>query len=281
MKLLKFAFVCMVGSMISHAVVASDDLEIQSPNFKESYIGLLTPSKNFKVIAGGLVPEIDQYLFSDSYFENRSNHRYIATYHVYAQMNNQQRAAYLLLQHNSYLNDVFFPEKSPLTNSKVSEEQLNLQPLRTKINELRTDHGIFDKIVDKETMLQALRAHYDYYMRDQFNARFYGKDKSTFTYGLDNYSSLNIRSVEGNFRVVDRNTGVLLGDTMVKLNHWLPGNRARELRMITIPSTMPEWDSVKMEDLAIKFQPTAVTTMGGKRIDIYELYMQNTKDFNF
>lgn len=281
MKLLKIALAGMLGSIVSHAVMASDDTGIQSPNFKEAYVGLLTPSKNFKVIGGGLMPELDQYQFSDSYFENNSNHRYKATNHLYQQMNPQQRAMYILLQHTTYLNDVFYPQRNPLTNKEVTAEQLNIESAKSKLEKFRTDNGIVEKVVDRETMLQALKAHYDYYMRDQFTVRFYGKNQDMFTYGVDNFTGLNIKSVEGNFRVVDRKTGTLLGDTMVKLNHWVPGNRAKEKRTINIPSTMPEWKDVSIDDLAIKFQPTAITTMRGKRIDINQIYLKNTQEFNF
>lgn len=281
MKLLKIALAGMLGSIVSHAVIASDDIEIQSPNFKEEYVGLLTPSKNFKVIGSGLMPELDQYQFSDSYFENNSNHRYKATNHLYQQMNPQQRAMYILLQHTTYLNDIFYPQRNPLTNKDVTAEQLNIESIKSKLDKFRTDNGIVEKVVDSETMLQALKAHYDYYMRDQFTVRFYGKNEEMFTYGVDNFSQLNIKSVEGNFRVLDRKTGTLLGDTMIKLNHWVPGNRAKEKRTINIPSTMPEWKDVDIDDLAIKFQPTAITTMNGKRIDIHQIYLKNTQVFNF
>lgn len=281
MKLLKIALAGMLGSIMSQAVMASDDIETQSPNFKEAYVGLLTPSKNFKVIGGGLMPELSQYNFSDSYFENNSNQRYKATYHLYQQMNPQQRAMYLLLQHTSYLNDIFYPQRNPLTNPDVTAEQLNIESAKSKLEKFRTDNGIVEKVVDRETMLQALKAHYDYYMRDQFTVRFYGKNQEMFTYGVDNFTGLNIRTIEGNFRVVDRKTGTLLGDSMIKLNHWVPGNRAKEKRTINIPSTMPEWKDVSIDDLAIKFQPTAITTMRGKRIDINQIYLKNTQEFNF
>ncbi|WP_411691048.1 hypothetical protein [Acinetobacter gandensis] len=281
MKLLKIALAGMLGSIMSQAVMASDDIETQSPNFKEAYVGLLTPSKNFKVLGGGLMPELSQYNFSDSYFENNSNQRYKATYHLYQQMNPRQRAMYLLLQHTSYLNDIFYPQRNPLTNPDVTAEQLNIESAKSKLEKLRTDNGIVEKVVDRETMLQALKAHYDYYMRDQFTVRFYGKNQEMFTYGVDNFTGLNIRTIEGNFRVVDRKTGTLLGDSMIKLNHWVPGNRTKEKRTINIPSTMPEWKDVSIDDLAIKFQPTAITTMRGKRIDINQIYLKNTQEFNF
>ncbi|WP_180190288.1 hypothetical protein [Acinetobacter sp. YH01009] len=281
MKLLKIALAGMLGSIMSQAVMAADDIETQSPNFKEAYVGLLTPSKNFKVLGGGLMPELSQYNFSDSYFENNSNQRYKATYHLYQQMNPQQRAMYLLLQHTSYLNDIFYPQRNPLTNPDVTAEQLNIESAKSKLEKFRTDNGIVEKVVDRETMLQALKAHYDYYMRDQFTVRFYGKNQEMFTYGVDNFTGLNIRTIEGNFRVVDRKTGTLLGDSMIKLNHWVPGNRAKEKRTINIPSTMPEWKDVSIDDLAIKFQPTAITTMRGKRIDINQIYLKNTQEFNF
>ena len=44
---------------------------------------------------------------------------------------------------------------------------------------------------------------------------------------------------------------------------------------------MPEWKDVEIKDLAIKFQPTAITTMQGKRIDINKIYAYNTEKFNF
>ena len=158
---------------------------------------------------------------------------------------------------------------------------MNVEPALNKLQSLRTDKDIVENVVDRETMLQVLKAHYDYYMRDQFTVRFYGKNQNTFTYGIDNYSGLKIRSVEGNLRIVDRKRGTLLGDSMVKLNHWIPATRTKERRTIDIPSSMPEWKDVEIKDLAIKFQPTAITTMQGKRIDINKIYAYNTEKFNF
>lgn len=65
---------------------------------------------------------------------------------------------------------------------------------------------------------------------------------------------------------------------MVKLNHWIPATRTKERRTIDIPSSMPEWKDVEIKDLAIKFQPTAITTMQGKRIDINKIYAYNTEN---
>ena len=270
-----------LGTVLAHTAFAFEDETIPTPNFKEAYVGLLTPSKSFNVVAGGLRPEISEYKLSDSYFENNSNQRYKATAHLYQQMNTQQRAMYILVQHTAYLNDIFYPQRNPLTNPNVSDEQLNVEPVLKKLQSFRTDNGLVEKVVDRETMLQALKAHYDYYMRDQFTVRFYGKNQNTFTYGIDNFSGLKIRSVEGNIRIVDRKTGTLLGDSMIKLNHWIPSNRAKERRTIDLPSTMPEWKDVDIKDLAIKFQPTAITTMQGKRIDINKIYAYNTEKFNF
>jgi hypothetical protein len=87
--------------------------------------------------------------------------------------------------------------------------------------------------------------------------------------------------VEGNLRIVDRKRGTLLGDSMVKLNHWIPATRTKERRTIDIPSSMPEWKDVEIKDLAIKFQPTAITTMQGKRIDINKIYAYNTEKIQF
>ena len=188
---------------------------------------------------------------------------------------------YLLVQHTAYLNDIFYPQRNPLVNPNVSDEQLNVEPALNKLQSLRTDKDIVENVVDRETMLQVLKAHYDYYMRDQFTVRFYGKNQNTFTYGIDNYSGLKIRSVEGNLRIVDRKRGTLLGDSMVKLNHWIPATRTKERRTIDIPSSMPEWKDVEIKDLTLKFQPTAITTMQGKRIDINKIYAYNTEKFNF
>ena len=281
MKLLKTAMVGILGTVIAHTAFAYDDVPTPNPNFKEAYVGLLTPSKSFNVVAGGLRPEISEYKLSDSYFENNSNQRYKATAHLYQQMNTRQRAMYLLVQHTAYLNDIFYPQRNPLVNPNVSDEQLNVEPALNKLQSLRTDKDIVENVVDRETMLQVLKAHYDYYMRDQFTVRFYGKNQNTFTYGIDNYSGLKIRSVEGNLRIVDRKRGTLLGDSMVKLNHWIPATRTKERRTIDIPSSMPEWKDVEIKDLAIKFQPTAITTMQGKRIDINKIYAYNTEKFNF
>ena len=99
-------------------------------------------------------------------------------------MNTRQRAMYLLVQHTAYLNDIFYPQRNPLVNPNVSDEQLNVEPALNKLQSLRTDKDIVENVVDRETMLQVLKAHYDYYMRDQFTVRFYGKNQNTFTYGM-------------------------------------------------------------------------------------------------
>lgn len=281
MKTLKHTLITAIVLSSASQMVLADESNNPYPNFKEAYVGLLTPSKNFSVKGGGLNPELTQYKFSDSYFENNSNQRYKAATHLYNQMNTQQRAMYIMLQHTAYLNDIFFPQKNPLTNPNVTEAELKIEPIVTKLEKLRTGPGYVEKVVDRETMLQALRAHYDYYMKDQFTVNFYGKTQDMFTYEVINYSGLKIRSVEGNFRVLDKKTGTLLGDTNIKLNHWVPGNRMRQGRTVTIPSTMPEWKDVNIDELAIKFQPTAITTMGGKRIDIHKLYLYNTQKFEF
>ncbi len=54
MKLLKTAMVGILGTVIAHTAFAYDDVPTPNPNFKEAYVGLLTPSKNFNVVAGGL-----------------------------------------------------------------------------------------------------------------------------------------------------------------------------------------------------------------------------------
>ncbi|MFH4338697.1 hypothetical protein WAJ35_25290, partial [Acinetobacter baumannii] len=81
-------------------------------------------------------------------------------------MNTRQRAMYLLVQHTAYLNDIFYPQRNPLVNPNVSDEQLNVEPALNKLQSLRTDKDIVENVVDRETMLQVLKAHYDYYMRD-------------------------------------------------------------------------------------------------------------------
>lgn len=251
------------------------------PNFSEEYVSVLSPSKNFVVLNEQLPIQVGKYLLSDSYFENNSNQRWKGSMHVYQQMSPTQRAMYIMFQHTTYLNDIFYPQKSPLNNSNLSAEDLNLKPLVEKMRTLRTDPNLLRNITDKESMMKALIGHYDHYMRDIFTANFYAKDGDMFTYELKNFSALKIKSVEGNIRFMDRKTGVLLGDTMVNLKHRLPGDRMKQNLTIRLPSKMQEWPQVQMEDLAFKFQPTAVTTTAGQRIDIHKLFLYNTKVFVF
>ena len=270
--------VATIGLTVGNAAHAEKQI---FPNFSEEYVSVLSPSKNFVVLNEQLPIQVEKYLLSDSYFENNSNQRWKGSMHVYQQMSPTQRAMYIMFQHTTYLNDIFYPQKSPLNNSNLSAEDLNLKPLVEKMRTLRTNPNLLRNITDKESMLKALIAHYDFYINDNFNAKFYAKDGDLFTYELSNYSGRAIKSVEGNIRIMDRSNGVLLGDTQVALKYRLPSDRMKEGLTIRLPSVMPEWNQVEMKDLAVKFQPTAVITTAGQRIDIHELFLYNTKVFNF
>ena len=279
--MLKTKMLCLAATItfiIGNTAQAAEQI---FPNFSEEYVSVISPSKNFSVLNAEMPIQFEKYLLSDSYFENNSNQRWKAAMHVVQQMSPGQRSIFIMFQHSTYLNDIFFPQKSPLNNRNVTSDALNLMPMVEKMRTLRTDPNLLTNITDKESMLKALIAHYDYYINDYFPAKFYAKDGDLFTYEVTNYSGLDIKAVEGNIRIVDRSNGVLLGDTQIALNYRIPSERMKQGLTIRLPSVMPEWNQVEMKDLAFKFQPTAVVTTAGQRIYIHELFLHNTKKFNF
>lgn len=256
-------------------------------NYHEKYMGLSTGSKNFQVIPEAMSVSINKYDMTDSYFENYSNHRFASTMHIYEAMSQPQRLLYIMFMHTTYLNDIFFPHIDPSKNKNVSESDLKKDTLINKLETLKVDPYLLESVTDRESALRGLRGHYDFYIRDLFDVKFYAKEGSIFTYQWANKSGLDVKSVKGNLRIIDNKTGILLGDTVVDLAYKkfphskLPADHYVDDQKINLPSSMPDWDLVNVTDLAFKFQPISIITSDNKTIDIAELFKYNTNKFVF
>ncbi|HFG7030388.1 TPA: hypothetical protein ACGIK9_002873 [Acinetobacter baumannii] len=233
--------------------------------FKVEELSLNTAqTDNVRIIQPDLADEVSKHYLSTDIKDTYLNYRDLETKHIFDRLPNNYKLNINAFMHESALRKALAPDFEP---TKISLLEI-----------IETNYPNTENVQTNEDYLTLLRSMYQEVFNHYFNLSLDEKNGEKVKAYFLNSSKFKIRSIKGNIRILDKDTGIVVADKNFNQVFALPIAPNRQIGFHeTIAIDNPKYANIASNDLVYQANVLEVTFTNGQYLNLDQLYRKQVE----